>query len=99
MTSNEILLVLFVIGPAVWRLSSLLAFEDGPRDIFEKLRGVGPDVFKAAIVCQWCNSIYLGVAYSLAFLYSPKLAAALALPFTLSALAVFYQGVLGRFYT
>ena len=98
MTGTEILLVLFVIGPAVWRLSSLFALEDGPGDIFEKLRGKGPDVFKKAIACQWCNSAWLGIFYSLAFLCSPELAALLALPFTLSTLAIFYQGVIGRFY-
>lgn len=59
-----------VIALAIWRLSSLLAEEYGPFDIFEKFRtliGVvydehsaryGTNVIAKGVVCVWCNSVW-----------------------------------------
>lgn len=60
-----------LIGMAVWRLSSLLANEDGPFDLFARIRNAvgvkynkesetyGTNWFSKGIICVWCNSIWV----------------------------------------
>jgi hypothetical protein len=84
---------------ATWRISSLLATEPGPWDVFGKLRtlvGVrydggspyGTNVVGKAIVCVWCNSLYIGAAWALFWWLAPTAATLAAMPFALSAGAV-----------
>ncbi len=56
------------IGMAVWRISSLLVHEDGPWDVFVRLRklaGVssGPDPVEGFLTnllsCVWCTSLWV----------------------------------------
>lgn len=59
----ELLDDLIVISLASWRLASLLVQEDGPNDIFAKLRAaVMPEgeVSSLALVftCVWCMSVW-----------------------------------------
>jgi hypothetical protein len=99
----------FMIGVlAVWRLSSLLAFEKGPFDIFINLRklvGISHDdeglpdewphkFLPEVIHCIWCNSIWIGFfwAVSYSILESPTIF--LSLPFALSAGAIFLNKVI-----
>ncbi len=62
-----------LLSLATWRFSSLLADEDGPFEIFEKIRtflGVRTDPktgkqffmnsIAKGVVCVWCNSIWFG---------------------------------------
>lgn len=96
----DILVLVF----ATWRVSSLLVNEDGPGNVFDKLRywtGVrdneysqpeGTNVLSHALTCVWCVSIWIGlfwtVLYSLTGIMWP------ALPFALSAGAILVEGFL-----
>ena len=85
---------------ATWRLSSLLAQEAGPRDMFARLRerlGVwyddtgdpqGDTVLAQGITCVWCSSVWVGVVLAAAYWLAPDVAFWLALPFALSAGAI-----------
>ncbi len=68
----------FLLSLATWRFSSLLADEDGPFEIFEKIRfflGVRPDPgtlkkfymnsLARGVVCVWCNSLWFGALFAL----------------------------------
>lgn len=88
---------LLILALATWRLSSLLACEDGPADILVKLRlrlGVkydkeskpyGTNGLAKGIICVWCSSIWIGAAWALLWYAWPQSAPWLALPFALSA--------------
>jgi hypothetical protein len=95
-----------ILALATWRLASLLASEDGPFAVFERIRqavGVAYDDYgnpvsknepAKAIVCIWCISIWLAVA--LAFLYwlASSLAIWCALPFALSVGAILIDEII-----
>ena len=85
---------------AVWRISSLLAHESGPFEIFDKLRnrlGVcynersepyGTNTLARGILCIWCNSVWVSVLETVMYLLLPRLTILLSLPLALSALAI-----------
>lgn len=69
---------IILLALATWRLSSLLADEEGPFGIFVKIRfflGVrtdpktGTQFFMNSIakgaVCVWCNSLWFGLLFAL----------------------------------
>jgi len=57
---------------AVWRISSLLVREDGPWDVFAKLRNIsgvkyneysvsyGTNLISSILSCVWCTSVWVG---------------------------------------
>ena len=63
-----------ILALATFRISSLIADEDGPFGLFEWIRskvGVkrdekgesyGTNKFAVGLVCVWCNSIWIGIA-------------------------------------
>jgi len=56
---------------AVWRVTHLLSAEDGPADIFVRLRrALGPSFFGRLMDCFYCLSLW--VALPTAFLLSRK---------------------------
>jgi len=82
---------------ATWRIASLLVHEDGPWNIFARLRRrVGlvndveiPDGFLPGVLsCVWCASIWVGAAWTLLYFLIPTAVEWLALPFALSTLAI-----------
>lgn len=90
---------------AVWRLSSLLVREDGPGDVFAKLRtfsGVrydehsnsyGTNILSSALTCVWCTSVWVG--FFVAFLDKPaKLHTFLQRALALSASAIIIDEVM-----
>lgn len=99
-------MMILLMSLATWRLASLLAHEDGPFDLFPRLRrwaGVQVDAigqvyptntFAKGLLCVWCNSIWVGVGMVVAFYIVPIVAFWLVLPLALSALAVGYMTVL-----
>lgn len=89
---------------ATWRLASLLAAEAGPLDILSRLRvrlGVEytPDdkvlthnELARGLVCVWCNSVWIGMGWALAWYLWP-VSWWLAAPLALSAVAVVVQKI------
>ena len=65
-----------IVALATWRITSLLVNEDGPYDIFARIRkfiGVyydemnepqGKNVIAEAITCIWCASVWIAFAVS-----------------------------------
>jgi hypothetical protein len=103
------LLTIIILIFATWRISSLLAKEKGPWDIFEKFRtllGVvwdvqskpeGTTMLSKMIVCIWCNSIWTGGIWAISYFISP-LVIWIALPFALSGGAVLIECIVGESY-
>lgn len=64
---------------AVWRVSSLITSEDGPWDIFAKLRNIsgvrydessqeyGTTSLSRGILCLWCVSLWVGLPIAFIF--------------------------------
>jgi len=69
-----------VLALATWRLTSLLVWEDGPFEVFAKLRhwlGVryddmsqpyGSNWFAKGVVCPACASVWFGTVLGIAYL-------------------------------
>ena len=63
----------FLVSLAVWRVSSLFAREEGPFDLFLRIRllagvkfdksseEIGTNWLSKGILCVWCNSIWFSV--------------------------------------
>ena len=86
---------LLILGFATWRLSSLLANEDGPFKIFKRFRdwicfkhpGIGE-----GLTCEWCNSVWIGTIIVIAY-YLTKFTVWLCLPLALSTITVMIKFV------
>lgn len=95
----------FILALATFRISSLVAEEDGPFGVFEGFRktvGVrrdekgenyGTNNFSVGLVCIWCNSIWIAVAFMGIYIFSEQIAVILAFPMALSSAAL----LLGEF--
>lgn len=91
---------LLVLLLATWRLTSLIADEDGPWYMLERLRhrlGVaydehnvryGRNELARGLLCPWCLSVWVGAFWALLAAAWPG-AVWVALPFALSAGAIF----------
>lgn len=92
---------------ATWRMASLLVEEDGPFEIFPKLRhalGVrydensisyGTNWFAKGLRCEHCVSVWLGFFWAIAYIVW-KDCVLVALPFALSAGAIVIQTFVER---
>jgi len=96
---NEITLLEFlVISLAVWRISSLIANEDGPFDILERFRGAigivydefnnrsGNNTFAKGVMCIWCNSMWFSFIASI--FISSSLVDCLVMTLAISAMVI-----------
>ena len=93
---------LLILALATWRLTSLLAFEDGPGEVFAKVRsklGVkydqqskpyGTNLVSKAIICTFCASVWWGAGWTVLYLVWPPVIY-LALPLALSAVAIIIE--------
>ena len=52
-----------LLSLAVWRLTALLVYDDGPGDVFVSLR----DAIGGPLHCFWCTSVWVGFLASLVF--------------------------------
>lgn len=101
---------LLIYALAVWRISSVFVNEDGPFDVFLKIRtriaGIGYDEFgKMSMIpgnilagilsCVWCCSVWVGFFFTLFWFIFPTISLIFAVPFALSALAIGYNKLLG----
>ena len=90
--------LLILIG-ATWRLTSLLVWEDGPVEVFARLRhrlGVryddqslpyGTNWLAKGVICPACASVWFGILWAVAYLLWRD-STWIALPFALSAGAI-----------
>lgn len=91
---------LVIIALAVWRVSSLLAQEDGPYNIlarFRKYIGIRytehpiPECrneFARMIACMWCNSVWVGMAATVLYMVIPDITVWLLLPLAFSTVTI-----------
>lgn len=91
-----------VLALATWRLTSLLVWEDGPLEVFAKLRnrlGVrydersqpyGSNWFAKGVICPACASVWFGFFWATAYLLWSDVWW-VALPFALSAGAMIVE--------
>lgn len=101
------LVQMIIIGIAVWRLSYMLVEEEGPYEIFTRLRNwLGTDVdedhrnqhlntLRGILECIYCISVWLGFFFVAVYVISPLAAMYIALPFALSAIAIFLDKIHG----
>lgn len=76
-----------ILGLATFRLSSLLANEPGPFDMFGKLRNAAKGELEKGLGCVWCNSVWVGTLFTVLYLIMPWIVWAL-LPLALSSIAI-----------
>lgn len=93
---------LVILGLATWRMGHLLAKEKGPFNVFLGIRGffgivhdddgeiviIPEKFFPKLISCVWCNSIYFGAFWTIAYYFLGTIALFLAFPFALGAIAI-----------
>lgn len=96
------MLEFLVLALATWRMTSLLVWEDGPFEVFVRLRhrlGVryderseryGSNWFAKGVVCPACASVWFGALWAGAYWLWADVWW-LALPLALSALAVGWE--------
>lgn len=89
-----------ILALATFRISHLVADEDGPWGLFEWIRGkigvrrdekgepYGTNNFAVGLVCQWCNSIWIGVVLMLLYIYTKQITVWVCFPLALSAVAL-----------
>jgi hypothetical protein len=92
-----------ILALATFRISSLIADEDGPLGLFEWLRsriGVerdtqgktyGTNNFSVGLVCQWCNSIWIGVILMLLYMTTKQITVWICFPLALSAVTMILE--------
>ena len=93
------LTVFFYLALAAWRLASLLANEDGPWQMFKRIRQLAERWcnkyrfcrelgLHELITCEWCNSIWIGVGLTVLYLWMGEAILYIALPLALSTVAI-----------
>ncbi len=101
-------LELVVSALATWRIASLLATEQGPWDMFGKIRATlgvyyhaegslmpyADNVFGKAVICVWCSSVWIALLFVIGGRIAPKPTFLVALPLAISAGAVIINGVI-----
>ena len=89
-----------ILSLATFRISNLIADEDGPFKLFEWIRGkigvrrdemgknYGTNNFAVGVACVWCNSVWIGVALTGLYMYSSQITVWVAFPLALSTVAL-----------
>jgi hypothetical protein len=89
-----------ILALATYRISSLIANEDGPAGFFERGRlliGVerdqagtpyGTNNFATGLVCQWCNSVWIGVILAICYMWLKQVTVLVCLPLALSTVTM-----------
>ncbi len=97
-----------ILALATWRLTSLLVSEDGPLEVFAKLRhlcGVrldeqscayGTNWLAKGLCCVFCVSTWTGFVWAALYLWLGQGIVWLALPLALSAGAIVIQSFVNR---
>ena len=82
-----------ILGLSTWRISSMFINEDGPFDIFFRIREwIGDEGFFAGLFsCVWCLSVWVAIFLTLSAIMNKTVTLYLMLPFALSAIAVILE--------
>ena len=103
---NNIWIELLVTALATWRLSNMLAdtTQRGPFGVLDWLRnraGIAydqnsvaiakPGSFGEGILCVFCNSVWIGLAFAALYLASPTVCFYVALPLAFSSVAILIE--------
>jgi len=103
---TKTVLILYIL--AVWRLSSLLVREEGPGDIFGKLRskaGVkydahsrpyGENFLAKLLSCVLCVSLWISIIFVICDKLTRRVVVYLSLPLALSAGAIYWDSQVRR---
>ena len=97
--------IFFYLALATWRLASLFANEDGPWQMFKRLRQRAEDWcnryrfcrelgLSDLFSCEWCNSIWIGTGITLLYLWIGETLLFLILPLALSTVVIVIKYVL-----
>jgi hypothetical protein len=96
---NITIIEFIILGLATWRLSNLFVYEDGPFDIFGKIRYIigvrydersspfGTNVIASGLSCVWCTSMWIGIIITIFYVAASNVAVFISLPFALSGVA------------
>jgi len=96
--------VFFYLALAAWRLASLVANEDGPWQMFKRLRQRAEQWCNKyrfcrelglyeLVTCEWCNSIWIGVIITVLYIWIGNTILYIALPLALSTVAIIIKYV------
>ena len=88
-----------ILALATWRIASLICNEDGPFDVFERIRNHAKSLstrsklcrtfgLEELFHCEWCMSMYLGAVLTILFYLVPLPTLYASLPFTLSTVTI-----------
>lgn len=89
-----------ILALATFRITSLLVDEDGPFGLFFKLRylvGVrkdqngriyGKNTIATGLICLWCTSVWIGIAWAVTYFVFPDGTILVAMPLALSSGAI-----------
>lgn len=103
---TKTVLIIYIL--AIWRLSSLLVREEGPGDIFGKLRnkaGVkydtlsrpyGENFLAKLLACVYCVSLWISIIFVICDKLFRGLTVLLILPLALSAGAIYWDSQVRR---
>lgn len=91
--------IFLFLALAAWRLASLVANEDGPWQIFKRIRQRAELWCKQykfcsdfglyeLFSCEWCNSVWIGAGLTLLYLWMGDSILYIALPLALSTVAI-----------
>ena len=91
--------IFFFLSLAAWRLASLVANEDGPWQIFRRIRLRAEQWCKQyrfcsefglyeLFSCEWCNSVWIGTALTLLYLWIGDSILYIALPLAFSTVVI-----------
>ena len=96
--------IFFYLSLAAWRLASLIANEEGPWFMFKRLRQRAEQWCNhyrfcrelglyELVTCEWCNSIWIGAALTVLYLWMGDSILYLALPLAFSTVAIIIKYV------
>ena len=89
-----------ILALATFRISSLLADEDGPFGLLEWLRGkigverdnqgrpYGTNNFAVGLVCPWCNSVWIAIVLVVVYMFIKEPVVLICLPLALSTVTM-----------
>lgn len=94
----------FYLSLAAWRLASLIANEDGPWQMFRRLRERAEELCKKykfcrefgiyeLFSCEWCNSVWIGAGLTVLYLWLGEAILYLALPLALSTMVIIIKHI------